>query len=268
MKTSFRIVAAIFALLLSATSSFAVIANVQHAISTDGVTGVIPSKSVSFGAAVTSGNAYVGTATYSQNSGADCFASLVDDKGNAPTVVAKLSDTAATQFVLLFHIENVTNGPTTVTISFTTTACGTGGGAAFVSLAIAEFSGVATTSAIDGSTSQVFAGSTTTNAVTSGNITTTANGDLIYSAFYDENVGGATFTAGTGFTALDINPSSGTFPFGHEWQVQSTAGSIAGTWTQSISGSTDVLVLALKAAGGGGGTPPNRQLRSMMGVGQ
>lgn len=215
---------------------------VQHAISPEGTGPTGTTVALSFGVAVTSGNAVVGTLTYSQGTGgADNFTTLQDDKGNSYTpLVGHFFDSTNTQYCSMFHLENITNGPITLTASFSP-------GVGFRAMAMAEFSGVATSSAFDGATGQLSGNSTATDAVTSGNITTTANGDLVYSSYYDEAVAGATFTQGTNYTLLDKTTGS-SFPFGHEYQIQSSSGAIAGTWTQSVSGGADALVVALKAA--------------------
>lgn len=231
-------------LLLRSTLALAAPANVQHKLGPDVGNVGDTSVSITFTGAVASGNAVTGGLTYA-NAAGDKFTGIDDDKGNTYTIRSKFFDVTNTQFNLLFYLENITNAPTTITAHFSS-------GVAFRRMTAAEWSGVATVSAIDGSTGQETTGSTSTDAQSSGNITTVANGDVIYSTFGDSTGAGASWTQGTGFTSLDIAAGSDAIPMGHEYLIQSSAGSIAGTWTQSVSGVADVMVLALKSAGGGG----------------
>lgn len=244
-------------LFIGISSAYAVIANVQHAVSPDNGSATGTSLALSFGAAVTSGDHVIGSLTYSQTGGTDNLTSITDDKGNTYTVVSKILDAGNSQYFLLFYRENITNAPTTITANFSPTT-------AWRRMTLSEFSGLQSSSSTDGSTTKTTTGNTGTDAQSSGNITTTANGDLIYGAFVDANGTGDPWSAGTGFTGLDIS-SSANLPMGHEWRVQSSSGSIAGTFTQGASSASDVGVIAFKAAGG---AAPTLRLRSIMGVGQ
>jgi hypothetical protein len=70
---------------------------------------------------------------------------------------------------------------------------------------------------------------TAANAVTSGNISPAANGDLIVSGVFLAG-GSGTANAGTGFTSAQAN--------GTEYEVQPIATSVAGTWTATGTGPT------------------------------
>ncbi len=83
------------------------------------------------------------------------------------------------------------------------------------------------TSGIDNNQTAMAGGEASgTNATTSGNITTTQNGDYIF-AF--GTVVGDTLTAGTSFTLNSTQ--TGTAPSYAEYRIQTSAGAIAGTFT-------------------------------------
>lgn len=120
-----------------------------------------------------------------------------------------------------------------------------------------DIRGLATSSPLDASAmqSQSYPG-TGTNAVTSGNITTTQNNDYLFGVTNNaSNDGGFAPTAGTGYTlrAYDENgPQS-------EDAVQSSAGSVAATFTSTDGGYASYLtgIMAFKAANPGSApTPP------------
>jgi hypothetical protein len=92
--------------------------------------------------------------------------------------------------IQLFYAMNIRGGNTTVTLSSSP---------ADVGVHAVEYSGVATSAALDVTNGSVAAGSTTTP--TSGSFTPTA-GDLVYVYFGDEALAQSTITAGTSYTMI------------------------------------------------------------------
>ncbi|MEJ0073186.1 MAG: hypothetical protein WDN27_03870 [Candidatus Saccharibacteria bacterium] len=86
---------------------------------------------------------------------------------------------------------------------------------------------------------------TTTDGATSGSVTTTQNGDLIFGAVADGTQPFATITSGTGFSARTTGAASGLYV---EDKIQSTAGSVAATHTFGTNHPYVESVLALKSA--------------------
>lgn len=243
---------------LLAGQARAAVVNVQHVVNTDGGAGVTGSSfSVAFSSTVGSGNLVVGALTYANNLG-DKLTSVTDDKGNSYTIVSKIFDSVNSQYNAIFYLGNVTNAPKTITANYSASTQN------WVRITLAEFSGVVTTSPLDVTTSQMSPGSTSTDGLSSGSVTTTAAGDLIYGAFFDNQGAATVLSSGTGFTTLD-NSNTANLPCAHEFLVQGSAGVQAATFTESASSSGATLVAAFKATAGGG---PVRHLRSMMGVGQ
>jgi trimeric autotransporter adhesin len=116
-----------------------------------------------------------------------------------------------------------------------------------------EISGVATSSPTDGILAAVV-GST---GRTTGNLTTTTNGDLIlgFAVIDAVEAGAPTFTEATGYTQdVNFNDGGGWFQINVAYQIQVTAGAIAyaPTWT-TIDDAT-LYVAAFKPASSGGGT--------------
>lgn len=81
---------------------------------------------------------------------------------------------------------------------------------------------------------QIFPG-TGTDAVSSGSVTTTTNGQYIFGASAKCQASGNVLTAGTGFTQRIQQNNSGAASLS-ESQIQTSAGSIAATFTTSSDG--------------------------------
>jgi len=87
-------------------------------------------------------------------------------------------------------------------------------------------------------------GTTAANAITSGAVTPTKDGDLIYGAVEDTS-GVATIVPGTGFTQRNfVNLQELAM---QDFQ-QGTASSVASTWTFGTAHRYDAAVVAFKAA--------------------
>lgn len=158
-----------------------------------------------------------------------------DDKSNTYTLITDLNNTSGGFSLYNFYILNVTNGPQTITATYPTNQ--------FAALQADCFSNVATAAALDGDVmANVNTPPNTANAVTSGPITTTASGDLIYGFAVDITGNGA--VAGTGFTIQQAVASA----YFSESLIQTTAGSIPATFTANVSGAGlfIVAVVALK----------------------
>jgi hypothetical protein len=219
------------------------IINVQHNLGADGSTAQAITV-VLTGSVVASGNLVVGSVQWGTGAG-ETLVSVTDDKLNTYNISSNVNDATATQAQALFWLPNVTNGPSTITATFSSVVT------SFRRILWDEFSGVAT-SPLDGTTGQVLAGTLTANGMTSGNISTTANGDLVWGAATDTFGAGATWSAGTGFTLLDAGSPANNAPMYSEWQVQSSSGSIAATFTQTGTASESIVaVIAFKASASG-----------------
>jgi hypothetical protein len=151
----------------------------------------------------------------------------------------------------VFYLEAASGGTHNITATIS------GAGAPYRRIRAYEITGVATSSSLDQSTGQALASpGTGTDAVTSGNTSTTTNANDFLMGFA-ENVsetdpGSGTIAAGTNYTISGANQILAA----ESRNVSSTA-AYAGTFTQDASGGRgyDVHVIAFKtAAGGGGGT--------------
>jgi hypothetical protein len=176
--------------------------------------------------------------------GGATLTSVTDDQGNTYNT-SSLLDVPSSQWFAIFWLGNVTNAPTTITATFSGTNF-------FQAMIWDEYSGIAAlTDPSDGHVGQVQASvAATTDAITSTGITTTVDGDLIYGATMSDS--GIIPSAGTGFTARESGNAAGAGVAAMtEDLVQTTAGSVAATFTSGTAGQPWVtFVLALKAAGG------------------
>lgn len=136
------------------------------------------------------------------------------------------------------YAKNVTGSFTVITATWAT-------GNQWRAIVCHEVSGADTSSPTDGNTGQAIQAGASSNANTSGSIVTTANGDYIFAATWDVSLGCVTQNAGTGYTGHTLSGCTGW----SEHQIQSSAGSIAGTFTPVSS--TDwyiTFIQAFKAA--------------------
>jgi hypothetical protein len=200
----------------------------------------------SFGSNVTAGNAIalwvmwirpIGTNTLTLTSVTGCWsggASLVNNHTSGDQGRSALG-----------YVSNVTGGACTITATFNASMNSNYD----VTIIAHEVSGIATTDPYDGSTIQTQdSPGTGANALTSGNIITTSNGDYIFAATGDTGYS-STATAGTNYTGR-VSGDDGTRS---EDRIQAAAGSIAGTFTTSDGFAIFLTgVLALKAASSSG----------------
>lgn len=169
------------------------------------------------------------------------FISVTDNQGNTYTIVDKVS-AASNGFNHSwgsFYCPNITNGPVTITANYVSATPN-------IAIFLDEYSGVATTSPLDGhAMSTQLAPGTGADGCTSGNITTTVAGDLIYSGMVDVQGITGSNASGTSFTLRVNNDASNGQSFScTEDRIQVAAGSIAGTFTLSANAVTVCGVMA------------------------
>lgn len=150
--------------------------------------------------------------------------SLTDSLGHTYTAATLLTD-GSTYAMGLYYVPNITGGANTVTLTLN-------GAVTYAHAEIHEYSGVATTSPLDQTTGQFQAApGTGANAVTSGNVTTTTDGQLIFGCTNSLTYGASTVSAGTSFTkrqeVFSDSPS--------EDRVQPSAGLVAATYTTTAA---------------------------------
>jgi len=84
---------------------------------------------------------------------------------------------------------------------------------------------------------------TGTDNISSGNITTAANGDTIVSGLIDASQFSA---VGTGYTLFPGVTIATDFNY-LEYKTQASAGAVAGTWTDSVGGGSELTATAIMA---------------------
>ena len=167
---------------------------------------------------------------------------VADSRGNTYRKAVQLNETVDSVSLAIYYAENVAAGANTVTVS--DTISGT------LRFAILEYSGVATSSSFDvGAAAQGHSA-----APSSGNATTTANGDLLLGAIFTGNPN--TFTAGTGYTIEERVPAAPNSKLASQDQIQSAAGSVSSSATLGTADDWGAVLAAFKPAAGSGGTSP------------
>ncbi len=189
----------------------------------------ITSISASFPTNNTAGNFVIVTGTAARPAGTLIIS---DTAGNtyAPAMNS-VTDSVQDVTAYIWYVPSCKGGANTVTLTPATPAA--------LEIHVSEWSGLATTSPVDQTASATGSGTT----ASSGAAITTLNGELIFGYTFLFN----TATAGTGFTPISL--VNGDLD---EYQVQSTAGSIATTFTQT-SGTWFALMATFKPAGGSSG---------------
>jgi hypothetical protein len=153
------------------------------------------------------------------------------DTGGAFTVKTSGTNAATMGFAAV-------TGTGTATITLTVT-----GGTASVNLMCHNISGTAA-SPYDAGTLVVQASpGSGTNAVTTGNVTTTVNGDYLFVGTWDVGGNSSSIAAGTGYTLRDQISVGGRTT---ESQVQTSAGAVAGTFTPT-GGTADTWLNGIMA---------------------
>ena len=123
--------------------------------------------------------------------------------------------------------------------------------AAFRRLAIHEYSGNATASVLDQVNSAAHDSTPPANAPDSGNVTTTADGELIFGCWHMDQGGDVTVTAGSGFTKREDYQHANA-PASTEDKVQTSAGTTKADFALSGDVRWVCLVATFKAAAGAG----------------
>ena len=180
------------------------------------------------------------------------ISSVADSRSQTYSASTNVTD-GATYSLATFYFPNTTGGACTITCTFA-------GAVTYASMQVAEYSGVATSLPLDQTTSnnQTTPG-TATDAITSGSVTTTTDGQLIVGWTTALTGGVGTVTAGTNYTAR-------TNIFGDtvdEDRVQTSAGSIAATFTTTSATSNYITIIStFKAA------TASQSLLTLLGVGR
>ena len=168
---------------------------------------------------------------------------VTDSRNNTYRRAGQYDETVDVTSLAIYYAENIAAGANTVTVSDSK------GG--ILRFAILEYSGVAASNSLDG-----FRGAQGSSSTPStGNLTTTANGDLIIGLISTANP--TTFTAGSGFTIEERVPATGSKLLVED-RLQPTAGGIAATATLPGSDVWGAAVAAFRAAAGG--PPPPADL--------
>ena len=139
-----------------------------------------------------------------------------DSRGNVYRSAVQFNvtvDTPAGDTLAIFYAENVNSGANTITVSQSTSTT--------LRFAILEYRGIATSNSLDGA----IAAQGTGTAPNSGNITTTAAGDLLLGAIVTAN--GASPTAGSGYTLEERVPAAPGTKLFIEDRIQPAAGTAA-----------------------------------------
>jgi uncharacterized protein YjdB len=155
------------------------------------------------------------------------LSSVTDTQGNTFTIVDNPTNGGYGRAAMAYAIARSTGGDT-VSCNLSTASMGK-------SIIVHEISGVNTSTPLDGQKMNVQnSPGGGANAVASGSITTTANGDYILGFTFNDSANQADWNAGTGYTKRqDLQVRS--YAAASEDKVQSLSGSVAATFTATAA---------------------------------
>ncbi|HEY6280567.1 MAG TPA: hypothetical protein VIW72_02070 [Burkholderiales bacterium] len=218
---------------------------VQSKSATSALASPLTTIVVSFTSVVTSGHTVAGFVTWGSDITSD-LTSVTDDKGNTYTIVRRTHSLGGfNQSIASFYLQNIINSPQTITATFSPARPWRG-------IAVHEISGLSATP-LDQETGQAqTTPGTGANAVTSGPVTTTKNGDYIIAGTTECSSSRALpqYTQGTGYTKREEVGSISTQNLATEDQVQASAAAISGTFTQTANDNTCIHIMTFMAAVG------------------
>jgi hypothetical protein len=208
--------------------------HVQQASNSNVGGATVTSFSAVFSNPTTSGNAIILGVTFGDVSPT---ITATDSQGNTYVQAIQTYDSGHRQGSAILYATNIRGGSSTVTVKFSQAV-------AYLALGIHEYSGIAASGALDVTKGAMGKSSTPS----SGTVTTTTNGDLIFGCGVEDSSGsGDTFSAGTSFAKrVDLGNSAA---YADEDTTQAKAGSIAASWTLSPAGSWIAAVAAFKTGG-------------------
>ena len=225
---------ALISLQIVAASATLGATHVQQA-STSNVGGsTFTSISATFSLPTTSGNVIILGVTYGN---VNPTITATDSQGNIYVQAIKTYDSGHRQGSAILYALNITGGSSdTVTVKFSSPV-------AYLAVGIHEYSGIVATAALDGTAGKLGIG----KAPSSGAVTTTASGDLIFGTGVEDAIGnGDTFTPGSGLAKrVDLGNSAA---YADEDGVQALAGSFAATWNLSPASSWIANLAAFKTS--------------------
>lgn len=197
------------------------------------------------GVPVTSGNLLVATIR-TDNNGVTCT-SVTSQPGNQKWTVDRRQLSVTNFYLEVWSCPNATGGDTTVTVKCS-------GPPDQMRIVLDEYTGIATSSHVNGTPVSDTDTSATANA---GNITTTVSNALIHSAgAADGNDDADTFTPGPGYTIHYLGPDpAGSDKTMTQHRVAATAGSY-GTTMGRLNDSWAAVAVAYAPSGGADNTPP------------
>ena len=188
------------------------------------------------------------------NNGGGNFIGVVIRVGGGLAHVLTVSDTRGNTYqravesngsdhtIGIYYAENIGAGANTVTVSTV--------GAVSLRIAILEYAGVALSSSLDGAV--VAAGRSTTPS--SGNLTTTTNGDLLLGAITTDEE--ATIGAGTGYTSQEGVPAAPDTKLMAESRLLATAGAAAATASLATTDNWGAALAAFRPSSAAPVPPP------------
>jgi YVTN family beta-propeller protein len=188
--------------------------------------------------AATNGNTIVVTAS---GFPAPASISISDTLGNTYTLAGTIATSSANEFVAIYYAKNIRAGTDTITLA--------GSASGQFSMTAAEFSGLDTTSPLDGSATAQGSNA----APSSGLMTPSTSGDLVIGAATHGFT--TTTTAGAGFTMLAVatEDDAAHQPLATEYQTLAGTNPIAASFSLAASGSWLVNAALFKPAAN---TPP------------
>ena len=203
--------------------------------------GTTTSAPLAFASANTAGN-WIAVSIRGGLSSSQVF-TVRDSNGNSYQQASQIGFTSSAVTLAIYYAENIKGGVNTVTVSETVSGP--------LRFSILEYSGLSMSNSRDVTAAATGLGS----SPNSGNMTTTANGDLLLSAIATADP--IIYTGGVGYQIQEFVPAEPNTKLIAEDQIQTAAGVASASASLGTSSSWGAVLAAFKAAGGGSGTGPS-----------
>lgn len=244
-----RLIGALFLSLCLVSPSWAAIAYVQSKKDPSDASSDASASTmaVAYDSNVTAGS--LGVACMTADNGTSSTVTGVSGSSSGTWTQAVHAERVGDQILDIWYKENMAGGADTITATYSSSR-------PYRRMIIAEYSGVATSSALDKTDSNLQEPApTSTDGTTSTSQTTATTNQLIVGCTIVMAGGSVGITAGTGFTKRQDSATAA--PIALEDRIEASATSVAATFTIDASHNTLTLLSTFKEPGGGGGPATN-----------
>jgi hypothetical protein len=209
---------------------------------------------------VTAGNFLIIAVMWSSGDGSNAISSVTDDSGDTVNTAVQANIGASSGVNSeLYYVENASSGTHVISVDYSTIS------GAYTSIAVAEYSGIVTSSSLD-QTNGATDTSGSDNNIATGNITTTDTTTIFATVTHDTYPQDPTISSSiTGHTERAEQNDTETMPYSLIEVVGQSTATYGNTYTFGNNSTNQAAVIAAFFEESGGAATPN--LLTLLGVG-